>query len=61
MDELGVIQLRIIDQLLVQKNLLNIFIISFRKFVNTETEGRVKITKVKFMEHGKNAAYYIGD
>ena len=28
------------------------------KFVDTETKGRVKVTKVKFMEHGKNAAYY---
>ena len=28
------------------------------KFVDTETEGRVRVTKVKFMEHGKNAAYY---
>ena len=23
-----------------------------------ETEDRVRVTKVKFMEHGKNAAYY---
>jgi len=29
------------------------------EFVNTETEGRVRVTKVKFMEHGKNAAYYV--
>lgn len=29
------------------------------KFVEEETEGRVKVTKVKFMEHGKNAAYYV--
>ena len=28
------------------------------EFVIAETEGRVKVTKVKFMEHGKNAAYY---
>ena len=28
------------------------------EFVKTETEGRVKVIKVKFMEHGKNAAYY---
>ena len=24
----------------------------------TETDNRVRVTKVKFMEHGKNAAYY---
>ena len=29
------------------------------EFVTTETEGRVKVIKVKFMEHGKNAAYYL--
>jgi hypothetical protein len=28
-------------------------------FVHEETDGRVKVTKVKFMEHGKNAAYYV--
>jgi len=28
-------------------------------FVQEETEGRVRVTKVKFMEHGKNAAYYV--
>ena len=28
-------------------------------FVLEETEGRVRVTKVKFMEHGKNAAYYV--
>ena len=27
-------------------------------FVHEETEGRVRVTRVKFMEHGKNAAYY---
>ena len=30
-------------------------------FVKTETEDRVKVIKVKFMEHGKNAAYYVED
>jgi len=30
-------------------------------FVQEETKGRVKVVKVKFMEHGKNAAYYIGN
>jgi len=29
------------------------------EFVHTETRGRVKVTKVKFMEHNKNAAYYV--
>ena len=30
-------------------------------FVHVETKGRVRVTKVKFMEHGKNAACYIGE
>tara|TARA_R110001592_G_scaffold125164_2_gene334536 strand:+ start:226 stop:690 length:465 start_codon:yes stop_codon:yes gene_type:complete len=29
------------------------------EFVKTETDHRVRVTKVKFMEHGKNAAYYV--
>ncbi len=28
------------------------------EFVRAETVNRVKVIKVKFMEHGKNAAYY---
>ena len=28
------------------------------EFVKTETSNRVRVTKVKFMEHGKNAASY---
>ena len=27
-------------------------------FIKEETEGRVKITKVEFREHGKNSAMY---
>ena len=57
MDKLGVIQLRVIEATGAEKfseyvyNKLN-------DFVHEETEGRVRVTKVKFMEHGKNAAYY---
>ena len=28
------------------------------KFVKEETKNRVRVTKVKFMEYAKNAAYY---
>ena len=28
-------------------------------FVQEETEGRVKVVKVEFMEHGKNSAIYV--
>lgn len=30
------------------------------KFVQTETDGRVRVVKVEFMEHGKNTAIYEG-
>ena len=30
------------------------------KFVQTETDGRVRVAKVEFMEHGKNTAIYEG-
>ena len=30
------------------------------KFVQTETDGRVRVAKIEFMEHGKNTAIYEG-
>ena len=57
MDGLGVIQLRIIPATGAEKFAEYIYN-KLSDFVKTETEGRVKVTKVKFMEHGKNAAYY---
>ena len=30
-------------------------------FIREETDNRVRVTKIKFMEHGKNAAYYTED
>ena len=30
------------------------------KFVQTETDGRVRVAKVEFMEHGKNTVIYEG-
>ena len=60
MNQLGVIQLRVIPATGAEKFVEYIYN-KLQEFVNTETEGRVKITKVKFMEHGKNAAYYIGE
>ncbi len=58
MDAAGVAQVRIIPATGAEKfaeyiyNKLNIF-------VKEETEGRVRVTKVTFMEHGKNAASYL--
>ena len=57
MNQLGVIQLRVIPATGAEKFAEYIYN-KLQEFVNTETEGRVKITKVKFMEHGKNAACY---
>jgi len=57
MNKLEVIQLRVIPATGAEK--FSEFIFNkLNDFVHTETEGRVKVTKVKFMEHGKNAAYY---
>ena len=57
MNKLEVIQLRIIPATGAEKFAEFIFN-KLNDFVHTETEGRVRVTKVKFMEHGKNAAYY---
>ena len=57
MDTAGVAQVRVIPATGAEKFAEYIYT-KLNKFVDTETEGRVKVTKVKFMEHGKNAAYY---
>mgnify|MGYP003139841136 FL=1 len=53
----GVAQVRIIEATGAEKFAEFVFN-KINEFVKTETENRVKVTKVKFMEHGKNAAYY---
>ena len=57
MDKLGVIQLRIIPATGAEKFAEYIYG-NINEFVKAETDNRVRVTKVKFMEHGKNAAYY---
>ena len=57
MNDLGVIQLRVIPATGAEKFAEYIYG-NINNFVHEETEGRVRVTKVKFMEHGKNAAYY---
>ena len=57
MNKLGVIQLRIIKATGAEKFAEYVYN-KLNDFVHEETEGRVRVTKVKFMEHGKNAAYY---
>ena len=54
----GVIQLRVIEATGAEKFAEYIYN-KLDNFVHKETEGRVRVTKVKFMEHGKNAAYYV--
>jgi len=54
----GIIQLRIIEATGAEKFAEYIYN-KLNNFVHIETEGRVRVTKVKFMEHGKNAAYYV--
>ena len=58
LDETGIIQLRVIPATGAEKFAEFIFN-KLNEFVQTETEGRVRVTKVKFAEHGKNAAYYV--
>ena len=57
MDTAGVAQVRVIEAAGAEKFAEYIYH-KLNDFVKTETEGRVKVTKVKFAEHGKNAAYY---
>ena len=54
----GTIQLRVIPATGAEKFAEYIFN-KINEFVLEETEGRVRVTKVKFAEHGKNAAYYV--
>jgi len=58
MDSRGIIQLRIIPAVGAESFASYLFK-KLDDFVQEETNGRVKIIKIKFMEHGKNAAYYV--
>jgi 6-pyruvoyltetrahydropterin/6-carboxytetrahydropterin synthase len=57
MDTAGVAQVRVIPATGAEKFSEYIYN-KLNEFVKTETDNRVKVIKVKFMEHGKNAAYY---
>ena len=58
MDKAGAAQVRVIPATGAEKFAEYVFN-KINEFVQTETNGRVKVIKVKFMEHGKNAAYYV--
>ena len=57
MDNAGAAQIRIVEATGAEKFAEFIFN-KVNEFVKTETNNRVKVIKVKFIEHGKNAAYY---
>ena len=57
MDRAGVAQVRVIPATGAEKFAQYIYD-KLNDFVADETENRVRVVKVKFMEHGKNAACY---
>jgi 6-pyruvoyltetrahydropterin/6-carboxytetrahydropterin synthase len=57
MGEAGVAQVRVVPATGAERFAEYIYS-NINKFVQEETEGRVKVMKVEFMEHGKNSAIY---
>ena len=57
MDKAGVAQVRIIPATGAEKFAEYIYN-KLNSFVEEETDGRVRVTQVEFMEHGKNTAIY---
>ena len=57
MDNLGVIQLRVLPAVGAEK-FAEFLYHTLNDFVQKETDGRVKVVKVKFMENHKNSAIY---
>ena len=57
MNQQGLIQLRIIPYVGAERFAEFIFN-KLNDFIKVETDGRVRVTKVEFMEHGKNSAIY---
>jgi len=59
MDDNGIIQLRIIPAVGAEQFAKYVYE-KLNTFIQEETEGRVKIARVEFMEHAKNTAIYEG-
>ena len=57
MDQLGIIQLRILPAVGAEQFAKYVFE-KLNVFVQEETSGRVKVARVEFMEHSKNTAIY---
>ena len=55
----GAAQVRVIPAVGAEKFAEFVFN-KLNEFVKTETEDRVKVVRVEFMEHGKNSAIYEG-
>ena len=55
----GVIQLRIIPAVGAEQ-FSNYLWVKLNKFVQEETDGRVRVVQVEFREHEKNTAFYKG-
>lgn len=58
MDGAGVAQVRIVSATGAEKFAQFIYE-KVGPFIETETDGRVKVIKVEFREHGKNSAIYV--
>ena len=58
MDEAGVAQVRVVPATGAERFAQYIYD-KVAPFIEEETEGRVKVTKVEFREHNKNSAIYI--
>ena len=57
MEVMGIIQLRVVEATGAEKFAEFIYN-KLNEFVHKETQGRVRIAQVEFMEHGKNTAIY---
>ena len=57
MNELGIIQLRELEAVGAEQFAKYIYE-KLNKFVQEETDGRVSVVRVEFMEHAKNTAIY---
>ena len=57
MEVMGIIQLRVVEATGAEKFAEFIYN-KLSEFVYEETQGRVRIAQVEFMEHGKNTAIY---
>lgn len=59
MDENNIIQLRILPSVGAEQ-FANYLWVKLNKFVQEETDGRVRVVQVEFREHEKNTAFYKG-